>query len=102
MVRPPVVEHYVAGLCDERNVNTPEAIEVAALVAACTEQPEYEDATMGVISLLGDEQYALIERFLHAWLEPQEIERESATGRATLYVVLTRATQRLVTVSRRS
>ncbi len=30
---------------------------------------------------------------------PQEIEDESATGRATLYVVLTRATQRLVTVS---
>jgi DNA helicase IV len=34
-------------------------------------------------------------------VEPQEIERESATGRATLYVVLTRATQRLVTVSER-
>jgi hypothetical protein len=75
MVGPPVIEHHVAGSCDERNLNTPEAIEVAALVAACAEQPEYEDATMGVISLLGDEQYALIERFLHAWLEPQEIER---------------------------
>ncbi|MGY0538459.1 HelD family protein [Nocardioides sp. YJ-D4] len=30
---------------------------------------------------------------------PDEIERESATGRATLYVVLTRATQLLTTVS---
>jgi DNA helicase IV len=30
---------------------------------------------------------------------PQEIEHESATGRATLYVVLTRATQRMVTVT---
>ena len=29
---------------------------------------------------------------------PEEIEAESATGRATLYVVLTRATQRLVTI----
>ena len=28
-----------------------------------------------------------------------EIEGESVTGRATLYVVLTRATQRMVTVS---
>jgi hypothetical protein len=28
--------------------------------------------------------------------EPEQIEQESATGRATLYVVLTRATQRLV------
>jgi len=30
---------------------------------------------------------------------PQEIEQESATGRATLYVVLTRATQLLTTIS---
>ncbi len=34
-------------------------------------------------------------------VEPQEIEAESVTGRATLYVVLTRATQRLVEVSSR-
>lgn len=74
-VKPPVIEHNVSGVCDERNVNTREAVEVAALIAACTEQPEYADATMGVISLLGEEQWALIERFLHAWLEPQEIER---------------------------
>lgn len=32
-------------------------------------------------------------------VQPDEIEHESATGRATLYVVLTRATQRLVTVT---
>jgi hypothetical protein len=31
-------------------------------------------------------------------VSPQEIEDESATGRATLYVVLTRATQLLTTV----
>ncbi|HSE08487.1 MAG TPA: UvrD-helicase domain-containing protein [Nocardioidaceae bacterium] len=32
-------------------------------------------------------------------VEPAEIEAESQTGRATLYVVLTRATQRMVTVA---
>jgi len=32
-------------------------------------------------------------------LTPDEIEAESATGRATLYVVLTRATQRMVTLT---
>ena len=32
-------------------------------------------------------------------VSPDEIERESATGRATLYVVLTRATRLLTTVS---
>ena len=34
-------------------------------------------------------------------VEPEEIEHESPTGRATLYVVLTRATQRLVLLRRR-
>ena len=34
-------------------------------------------------------------------MEPEEIERESATGRATLYVALTRATQRLVLLRQR-
>jgi superfamily I DNA/RNA helicase len=33
-------------------------------------------------------------------VEPSEIEAESPAGRATLYVVFTRATQRMVTVSR--
>ncbi|MDQ3615707.1 MAG: UvrD-helicase domain-containing protein [Actinomycetota bacterium] len=32
-------------------------------------------------------------------VEPQEIESESVTGRATLYVVLTRATQQMVAIS---
>ena len=32
-------------------------------------------------------------------VRPQEIEAESVTGRATLYVVLTRATQLLTTIS---
>ncbi|HRI96879.1 MAG TPA: ATP-binding domain-containing protein, partial [Nocardioides sp.] len=32
-------------------------------------------------------------------VRPEEIEAESVTGRATLYVVLTRATQLLTTVS---
>jgi hypothetical protein len=33
-------------------------------------------------------------------VEPGEIEAESPAGRATLYVVYTRATQQMVTVSR--
>jgi len=35
-------------------------------------------------------------------VSPDEIESESATGRATLYVVLTRATQRMITLTRLS
>jgi DNA helicase IV len=32
-------------------------------------------------------------------VQPQEIEQEAPTGRATLYVVYTRATQRMVTLT---
>lgn len=34
-------------------------------------------------------------------VQPQEIEDEASTGRATLYVVYTRATQRMVTLTAR-
>jgi very-short-patch-repair endonuclease len=74
-VRPAIVEHCVPGLKDDRNVNQLEAIEVVALLVACTEQPEYGRATMGVISLLGDHQWDQIERLLHSRLEAKEIER---------------------------
>lgn len=74
--RPHVVEHCVAGgACDDDNVNATEAIEVVALVMACAEQREYEHATMGVISLLGDRQWELIELLLHRLMAARDIER---------------------------
>jgi len=65
--------------------------------------PQYAEQTSGddarVVVLTGLETKGL-EFDGIVVVEPNEIERESSTGRATLYVVLTRATQRLVTLGR--
>lgn len=63
---PAVINYRVdAGQRDGKNkVNQPEAKAIVALMRACMEQPEYEGKSFGVISLLGDEQYQLIQRKL--------------------------------------
>jgi len=78
-----VVEHCVRdGVCDGNNVNIREAAEVAALVRGCCEQPEYARMTMGVISLLGDRQWDLIQRLLMDLDARQAEERRLLCGSA--------------------
>jgi very-short-patch-repair endonuclease len=69
--KPSVVVHEVAdGCADESNVNQAEAMEIASLLVAATMEPEYAHASMGVISVIGEEQAlaidALLQRFLPA------------------------------------
>src|SRR5262245_17923598 len=71
---PCVVEHRVSGEKDQK-INRVEAIEIAALVAAALEQPEYKKSSFGIISLLGDEQAYEIERLLRAQLSPATMEK---------------------------
>jgi very-short-patch-repair endonuclease len=52
------------GFEDGHNVNVHEAEETAALIAAAIEQPEYQDATIGVISLLGNQQDSKVDEYL--------------------------------------
>jgi very-short-patch-repair endonuclease len=62
--RPHVVEYVVDtvdGSGREGRVNRTEARTIAALVKAATELPEYAGKTIGAITLLGDEQAALIQ-----------------------------------------
>lgn len=47
-----------------KKTNKREAVNVAALIAACNELPEYKNATFGVITMTGDEQAVLIDRLL--------------------------------------
>ena len=67
LLKPALVAHRVKSTAMNGKVNEDEAEEIAALVMACIEQPEYElnDAgepcTIGVISLLGDAQAELID-----------------------------------------
>lgn len=55
-------------------VNDKEALTVVMLLKACLEQPEYAGKTFGVISMLGEEQAKRIQKYLLAYIEPQEIE----------------------------
>lgn len=76
---PAVVNYRVdAGQRDGKNkVNLPEAKAIVALMRACIEQPEYEGKTFGVISLLGDAQYQLIQKEIDASIPPKEIIRRN-------------------------
>jgi DNA helicase IV len=66
--------------------------------------PEHDEATRGGsdarIAVLTGLDTKGLEFDAIVVVEPDEIESESPTGRSTLYVVLTRATQRMVTVRR--
>lgn len=57
----PVVDWLAEGEREGKAKRNPgEAEEIVAILAACFEQPEYQDKTFGAISLLGDEQPKLI------------------------------------------
>ncbi len=72
----PAVVNYrvIDGERDGRGkTNTKEAKTIIALMRACMEQPEYEGKSFGIISLLGDEQVKVIQRFIEEQLDPKDI-----------------------------
>ncbi|MCA9293218.1 MAG: AAA family ATPase [Phycisphaerales bacterium] len=73
--RPPVIEHRVQGL-SERKTNQIEVEEIASLLIACLDQPEYSGASFGVITMLGEEQAIAIDQVLR--LHVSESRYESA------------------------
>lgn len=72
---PAVVDYRVAGgQRDGRNkTNRKEAEAIVALMKSCIEQSEYNGKTMGVISLLGDEQVKVIQQMIEEEIDPKEI-----------------------------
>ena len=74
-IRPHVVPFKVDGFRSQGKVNAVEAETIASLICAMTEMPEYQDASMGVVSLLGDEQGPFIDRILRRRLSAEEYER---------------------------
>jgi very-short-patch-repair endonuclease len=73
-LKPHVIAHRVAEGFSEGKRNEVEAAEIAALVIAATEQPEYAGKTFGVISLVGDEQAFLIDSILRRNLSEEEFK----------------------------
>jgi very-short-patch-repair endonuclease len=57
--------------------NPPEAEAIVRQIVACVQDPRYANASMGVISLQGQTQAKLIERELHAALDPEVIEERN-------------------------
>jgi very-short-patch-repair endonuclease len=72
---PATIAFKVEGKSSSGKVNRAEARAVAALIVAASEQPEYDGATFGVVSLLGQEQAYEIESLLRHYLSPREFEQ---------------------------
>lgn len=70
--QPFTTSYRVEGSNEGSQVNRQEARAIAALLVACTEQPEYDGATFGVISLVGDDQAFQIESILRRRLPVSE------------------------------
>jgi very-short-patch-repair endonuclease len=76
---PAVIAHYVHNGQSNAKVNEVEAETVASMIVAAIEQPEYEGQTIGVISLVGEDQAAMIERLLRSKLDPTEFTKRKIT-----------------------
>lgn len=64
--------------------NKKEAEHITALLMACMEQPEYEEKTFGIISLLGDLQAKKIQSLIFKYIDAKEIEsRKILCGNAS-------------------
>lgn len=70
---PHVVEQRVSGHSYNK-INEEDAEEVVALIMSCLEQPEYDGKTIGVISMVGEEQAIAIETSLRRRVAPKVLE----------------------------
>jgi very-short-patch-repair endonuclease len=78
---PVIVTHHVPDGYQEgrspRVVNQPEAEAIVNQILHCCQHPAYEGKTMGVISLLGEDQARYIEMRLLEKLGPEEVEQRN-------------------------
>lgn len=77
-IKPPVIEYRVPNAYKSPNkINEIEAEHIASLICACVEDEHYQGKTIGVISLLGQEQEQAyqIDRLLQANLDPKEYKK---------------------------
>ncbi len=73
--KPFTIEYRVYGSTSNSKTNQTEARTIASLILACTEHKEYENATFGVISLLGEEQAYEVDKYLHKYLPATEYRK---------------------------
>ena len=85
LIKPAVIPYHVpAGYSDDNKINREEAKTIAALIMAMVEIPEYRDKTIGVVSLLGNEQALEIDKILRNNLsEAEYAKRQIVCGNAS-------------------
>lgn len=81
-IKPSTAAYHVEnGAASGKKTNKNEALAVASLICACTQQEEYKGSTFGVITMIGDEQGVLIDRILREKLMESEYqERQILCG----------------------
>lgn len=70
-----LIAHRIDGATSHNKTNIKEATEVASIVCAMSELPEYKDASIGVISMVGQEQAIVIDGILQRRLQTDEYSR---------------------------
>lgn len=71
-----LISHRIDGAASsQNNTNHKEAAEIASIVCAMTEMPEYQNASLGVISMVGQEQSLVIDGILQRRLQTHEYSR---------------------------
>ncbi|MGH2478485.1 MAG: AAA domain-containing protein, partial [Ktedonobacteraceae bacterium] len=79
--RPFTVAYAVKSSGKEERVNRAEAESIASLLIAATQQPEYQDATFGVISMVAGGQATSIDRLIQKYLSaPEYMQRRILCG----------------------
>lgn len=85
-IKPPTAVVRVENGKAQKRVNQKEAEMIAALILSCTEQPEYEEASFGVISMVGEEQALAVDKVLLKNMELTEYqERRIVCGNAAQF-----------------
>ena len=85
-IKPPTAVVRVENGVATKKVNVKEAEMIAALIMSCCEQPEYEEASFGVISLVGEEQALAVDKVLMKNMElPEYQERRIVCGNAAQF-----------------
>ncbi|HEY8910615.1 MAG TPA: AAA domain-containing protein [Desulfosporosinus sp.] len=74
-LKPFTVAYRVEGATTRGKTNDKEAHAIVSLILACIENPIYKEASIGVISLVGEEQAMLIDSLLQTYLSPSEYTR---------------------------
>jgi very-short-patch-repair endonuclease len=85
-IKPPTAVVRVENGIAEKRVNQKEAEMIAALILSCCEQPEYEESSFGVISMVGEEQALAVDKVILKNMELTEYqERRIVCGNAAQF-----------------